>query len=80
MSQKKSIETIARWSALFLRAYALDEKGALDYVNNTGDALDENVTVVSEVRAVSESNSAWGLLLTTLSFTGFYIKKKQRNC
>lgn len=86
LSQEKSIETIARWSALFLRAYALDDSGALDYINNAGDALDENVTVISEVQAVSEGNSVWGLLLTIFPFTAFHYyskmnleKKKHRN-
>ncbi|MFN6471928.1 MAG: alpha/beta hydrolase family protein [Nostoc sp. SerVER01] len=48
LPQEKSIETIARWSALFLLAHTLGDRGALDYVNNTGDSLDENVTVVIE--------------------------------
>ncbi|MDZ8236197.1 MAG: hypothetical protein RMZ69_03310 [Nostoc sp. ChiQUE01a] len=48
MPQEKSIETIARWSALFLLAHTLGDRGVLDYINNTGDSLDENVTVVIE--------------------------------
>ncbi|WP_166481777.1 alpha/beta hydrolase [Scytonema sp. UIC 10036] len=50
LSQDKAIETIGRWSALFLRAYTLGDLGALDYVNNTGDRLDDNVTVKRQVK------------------------------
>lgn len=39
------METIARWSALFLRATVLGESAAADYVFSTGDALDPNVTI-----------------------------------
>lgn len=46
LAQEKSIETIARWSALFLLAHTLGDRGALDYINNTSDRLDENVTVI----------------------------------
>lgn len=41
-------KTIARWSALFLRAHLLEDKGAFDYVYNTGDARDRNVSVTSQ--------------------------------
>ncbi|BAY11977.1 alpha/beta hydrolase family protein [Calothrix sp. NIES-2098] len=50
LPQEQSIETIARWSALYLRAYAIDDNGALDYINNTGDSLDENVTVIRQLK------------------------------
>jgi len=49
LSQEISIETAARWSALFLRAHALDDKEALDYIYTNGVHLDPNV----EVYAVS---------------------------
>ncbi|BAZ30721.1 hypothetical protein NIES4074_31830 [Cylindrospermum sp. NIES-4074] len=62
LSQNESIETIARWSALFLRGYALDDQDALEYVNNSGDGLDENITVNRQVKTVPEANSVWGLL------------------
>ena len=41
------IETIARWSALFLRANMLDDRVASDYIYSQGDALDPNVSVTS---------------------------------
>jgi len=44
------IETYARWSALFLRAYALHDKEAFIYINKTGQELDPNVKVFSESR------------------------------
>ncbi|MGK7876872.1 MAG: hypothetical protein AB4426_27360 [Xenococcaceae cyanobacterium] len=46
--QNLAIETIARLCGLFLRAYALDEPTALDYLSISGDSLDENVNVIIE--------------------------------
>jgi hypothetical protein len=48
LSQDVATETIARWSALFLRAHLLEDPQAIDYIYNTGDSQDENVTVVSD--------------------------------
>ncbi|MDF5729316.1 MAG: alpha/beta hydrolase [Rhizonema sp. PD38] len=42
------IETLARWSGLFLRASILNDQDAFNYVYFTGDATDPNVTVISE--------------------------------
>lgn len=47
LAQSAGIETIARWSALFLRAYALGDPSAAHYVQDAGDAADPNVTVES---------------------------------
>ncbi|MEG3872144.1 alpha/beta hydrolase [Microcoleus sp. Z1_B5] len=41
------IETIARWSALFLRAHMLKDRSAFDYIYSQGDALDPNVRVTT---------------------------------
>lgn len=41
------IETIARWSALFLRAHMLKDRSAFDYIYSQGDALDPNVSVTT---------------------------------
>lgn len=41
------IETIARWSALFLRANMLKDRAAFDYIYSQGDALDPNVRVTT---------------------------------
>jgi dienelactone hydrolase len=72
LSQTESIETIARWSSLFLQAYALNNQGALEYVNNSGDALDANVTVDSQAKPVPESSAIWGLFGTlALTFLGW---------
>jgi predicted dienelactone hydrolase len=46
LPQDVATETIARWCAMFLRAHVLGDTDALDYVQATGDALDENVTVI----------------------------------
>ena len=45
LEQAVATETIARWSALFLRAYALGDPDALDYVTSAGPLMDDNVTV-----------------------------------
>ncbi|GAA6623269.1 alpha/beta hydrolase family protein [Scytonema sp. NUACC26] len=46
LAQNIAVETIARWSGLFLRASVLKDKGAFDYVYYTGDARDPNVAIV----------------------------------
>ena len=50
IDREVGIETYARWSALFLRAYALHDKEAYIYINKTGQELDPNVKVFSESR------------------------------
>ncbi|QFS50186.1 hypothetical protein GXM_07680 [Nostoc sphaeroides CCNUC1] len=70
LSQDESIETIARWSALFLRGYALNDQDALGYINSSGDALDLNVTVSIQTKTVPETNPVLGLL-SILAFTIF---------
>jgi hypothetical protein len=69
LSQDKAVETIARWSALFLRGYVLGDHGALNYVNNTGDRLDENVTLIRQVKTVPEANLVRSLFLSIFAFT-----------
>ncbi len=48
LSQEISIETSARWSALFLRAHALHDEEAFYYVYNYGKYLDKNVKIFSD--------------------------------
>jgi len=48
LSQEVSIETAARWSALFLRAHALNDEDAFSYIYNGGKYLDPNVEVFSD--------------------------------
>jgi predicted dienelactone hydrolase len=48
IDREVSIETYARWSALFLRAYALHDTEAFIYINKTGQELDTNVEVWSD--------------------------------
>jgi predicted dienelactone hydrolase len=48
IDREVSIETYARWTALFLRAYALHDKEAFMYINKTGKELDPNVEVWSD--------------------------------
>ena len=47
LDQAVGIETIARWSALFLRANMLKDRVASDYIYSQGDALDPNVSLTS---------------------------------
>jgi dienelactone hydrolase len=47
LDQAVGIETIARWSALFLRANMLEDRVASDYIYSQGDALDPNVSLTS---------------------------------
>ncbi|MBP0004104.1 MAG: hypothetical protein J7642_10370 [Cyanobacteria bacterium SBC] len=47
--QEMSIETIARWSAVFLRAYALNDRTAIDYLDSVGLVSDEIVTVIADL-------------------------------
>jgi len=47
LEQAVGIETIARWSALFLRANMLKDRSAFDYIYSQGDALDPNVRVTT---------------------------------
>ena len=60
LPQDIATETIARWSALFLRAHVQGDSGAFDYVYNSGDAQDDNVTVVSA--RVPEASATWGII------------------
>jgi predicted dienelactone hydrolase len=48
LPQQEAIEAIARWSALFLRAYALNDSKALDYIHTEGTHQEPNVTVISK--------------------------------
>ncbi|MCP4715475.1 MAG: alpha/beta hydrolase [Deltaproteobacteria bacterium] len=45
LDQDISIEAFARWTALFLRAHALDDTDALEYVSTAGQYLDPNIEV-----------------------------------
>ena len=48
--QEVAIDTIATWSAQFLRATVLDDEAAFDFVfGGTGDELDSNVSVISQL-------------------------------
>ncbi len=60
--QDVAIETLARWSGLFLRASILDDKDAFNYVYFTGDAGDANVTVISQTKPIPEPSSTVTLL------------------
>jgi Chlorophyllase len=76
LEQDVAIETVGRWSGLFLRASMLNDPGARDYVYFSGDAIDPNVTVESE--PIPESSSLLGLLALTVLAT-LWKKKKAPN-
>jgi Chlorophyllase len=48
LAQDSAVETVARWSGLFLRANVLNDRRALAYVYLSGDKLDQNVEVTSQ--------------------------------
>jgi dienelactone hydrolase len=56
LNQAVGIETIARWSALFLRANMLKDRAAFDYIYSQGDALDPNVRVTTVAAPKPSSN------------------------
>lgn len=73
LSQDIATETIARWSGLFLRSHLWDDSQAFDYIYFTGDAQDENVTVIST--QVPEPNRTISLL--SLGILGVTSKLKK---
>ncbi len=78
LEQDVAIETIARWSALFLRGTALNDKGAFDYVFNSGDALDPNVTVESVAKPIPEPTSVMSLLGLGVIGASSLLTRKQK--
>ncbi|HAZ44527.1 MAG TPA: alpha/beta hydrolase [Cyanobacteria bacterium UBA11371] len=80
IAQDVAVETVARWSGLFLRASILDDKNAFNYVYSTGDATDPNVTVVSVAKPVPEPANELGLLVLGVSgAVTLKIHKYRRN-
>lgn len=69
LEQDVATETIARWSAAFLRAYVLNDQEALDYVNTFGDELDDNVTVTNAAQ-IPEPSSHTGVFAVLLLLLG----------
>jgi hypothetical protein len=76
--QDVAIETIARWSALFLRGTVLNDQNAVDYVFNTGDALDQNVNVQSVRKPIPEYTSVVSLLGLGLIGASSLCRQKQK--
>ncbi|HEY9626960.1 MAG TPA: ScyD/ScyE family protein [Coleofasciculaceae cyanobacterium] len=48
LDQATANGAIGRWSGLFLRSHLLGDQGASNYIYNTGDDLDPNVSVISQ--------------------------------
>ncbi|MBD2006127.1 alpha/beta hydrolase [Trichocoleus sp. FACHB-40] len=78
IAQDVAVETVARWSALFLRASVLDDKDAFNYVYSTGDALDVNVNVTSQSKPVPESSLTSALVLLSGFGAVFGLKKRRQ--
>jgi dienelactone hydrolase len=72
--QDVAIETIARWSGLFLRANMLGDRDAYNYVFNTGDERDPNVTVKS--KEIPESSAHTGILALIILEVSFFCRKQ----
>lgn len=79
LDQDVAVETVARWSGLFLRASVLDDKDAIDYVYNKGDDLDENVSVINQPTPVPESTSELTFTtgLVVMSVLGALLREKK---
>jgi dienelactone hydrolase len=45
LDQVVAVETVARWSAMFLRAHVLGDEAAFEYIHVTGGPADANVNV-----------------------------------
>jgi hypothetical protein len=78
--QEVAVETVARWSGLFLRASVLDDKAAFDYVYFTGDALDRNVSVLSQVKPIPEASCTFGLVVLSSCGAVLGLKKRKNTC
>ncbi|MGI2906198.1 alpha/beta hydrolase family protein [Tolypothrix sp. VBCCA 56010] len=77
IEQNVAVETIARWSGLFLRASVLDDKGAFDYIYSTGN-VDPKVTVISQTKSIPESSSALSLMVLGAWSILLGMKKKNK--
>ena len=66
LSQDVAIETIARWSGLFLRASILNDKDAFNSVYALGDNLDSDVTLISQSKPVPEKDSVFSLIILSV--------------
>lgn len=62
IAQDVAIETIARWSGLFLRASILGDKSAFNYVYFTGDMKDANVSVTKQIKPIPEAPLTLGMV------------------
>jgi dienelactone hydrolase len=76
LEQNVAVETIARWSGLFLRASVLGDKNAIDYVYSTGDRLDPNVTVIKQAKQIPEAASV-STLIAVSSISILWGSKKR---
>ncbi|MDZ8186229.1 MAG: chlorophyllase [Nostoc sp. ChiSLP02] len=78
LEQDIATETIARWSALFLRGTVLNDKNAFDYVFNTADALDKNVSVQKVVKPIPEYTSVVSFVGLAIVGASSLLRQKQK--
>ncbi|WP_063748500.1 alpha/beta hydrolase family protein [Fischerella sp. PCC 9605] len=63
LAQSVAVETVARWSGLFLRASILNDRFAFNYVYFTGDILDPNVSAIAQTKKkIPQASCKWGLV------------------
>jgi len=74
LNQDISIETNARWVALFLRAHALGDAAALEYVSTTGKYLDRMLK--SAMKANSCKIIKWTIKGGIFNYPAFFINLK----
>lgn len=75
LDQDLANAAIARWTSSFLRANVLGDPNAIDFFNNTGDNLDENVRVLSQTQSVPESTTTLGILMLGIVGLGLTIRR-----
>lgn len=78
IAQDVAVETVARWSGLFLRASVLNDKDAFDYVYSTGDTIDANVSAIGQAKPVPELSLTLGLVALSTWGTVSRLKKRKQ--
>ena len=77
LKQDVAVETVARWSGLFLRASVLNDEDAINYVYSKGDELDKNVSVINKVTPVPEPTGLSFTSLVVLGVWGAILRRKK---
>lgn len=78
LEQDIANETIALWTSLFLRASVLGDETAADFIYNSGDVLDDNVTVISKNKSKSVPESSNNLIFLALGIVSILLTSKSK--